>query len=389
MQDMSGIVDVAIGLVFVYLLLSLICSSLTEMAEAVLFKCRGKKLCQGLFELFGGDNGSQKSFEFLKAFYKNPLIYGLYQNNVDISKKEPKENAQDTKTRLKLSGKPPSYIAPKTFAMAFVTQILDGHPLSTATLARQIDNTALLPPDLKKSLKVLIESAGGDLNAAIKNIEDWYSDMGDRLTGWYKRHTQGVALVIAFLITVMGNVDTITIAKSLMVDDSLRKEMVSAAEQYAKIGAKTSPMLVKKQEAATALKDDIANLSKDGTKAEQVKNKRAELELLNAEIADIKQDFCKAQALSPKQCYDAQIKQMAALSSFGLPIGWQSDDRRIQFSCANWLEKLFGWLITALAISLGAPFWFDILNKFMTFRSTIRPPEPAGKTANGKTSGTG
>jgi hypothetical protein len=34
------------------------------------------------------------------------------------------------------------------------------------------------------------------------------------------------------------------------------------------------------------------------------------------------------------------------------------------------------WLLTAMAISLGAPFWFDLLNKFMTARSTLKPTKP-------------
>jgi len=33
---------------------------------------------------------------------------------------------------------------------------------------------------------------------------------------------------------------------------------------------------------------------------------------------------------------------------------------------------ILGWLITALAISLGAPFWFDLLNKLMTLRGSIK-----------------
>jgi hypothetical protein len=36
---------------------------------------------------------------------------------------------------------------------------------------------------------------------------------------------------------------------------------------------------------------------------------------------------------------------------------------------------VFGWLLTALAISLGAPFWFDMLNKFIVVRSTVKPKE--------------
>jgi hypothetical protein len=42
------------------------------------------------------------------------------------------------------------------------------------------------------------------------------------------------------------------------------------------------------------------------------------------------------------------------------------------------LFRLLGWLFTALALSLGAPFWFDLLNKFMVVRSTIKPREKSG-----------
>ena len=38
-------------------------------------------------------------------------------------------------------------------------------------------------------------------------------------------------------------------------------------------------------------------------------------------------------------------------------------------------EHGWGWLLTALAISLGAPFWFDLLNKFIVIRSTVKPKE--------------
>ena len=34
-----------------------------------------------------------------------------------------------------------------------------------------------------------------------------------------------------------------------------------------------------------------------------------------------------------------------------------------------------GWLLTALAVSMGAPFWFDLLNKFIVIRSTVKPKE--------------
>jgi hypothetical protein len=43
---------------------------------------------------------------------------------------------------------------------------------------------------------------------------------------------------------------------------------------------------------------------------------------------------------------------------------------------------IVGWLVTAFAIMLGAPFWFDVLNKFMVIRSTIKPHEKSKEEAS-------
>jgi hypothetical protein len=44
-----------------------------------------------------------------------------------------------------------------------------------------------------------------------------------------------------------------------------------------------------------------------------------------------------------------------------------------------WILKVLGLAFTAIAASLGAPFWFDLLNKFITVRSTGKAPEEAPK----------
>ncbi|MFN2598074.1 MAG: hypothetical protein ABR563_12915, partial [Pyrinomonadaceae bacterium] len=46
------------------------------------------------------------------------------------------------------------------------------------------------------------------------------------------------------------------------------------------------------------------------------------------------------------------------------------------------LLKLFGLFLTGLAISQGAPFWFDLLNKFMVIRSTVKPKEKSPDEAS-------
>jgi hypothetical protein len=59
-----------------------------------------------------------------------------------------------------------------------------------------------------------------------------------------------------------------------------------------------------------------------------------------------------------------------------VPFGWQSEIETNSNSFGNigfWSKKVIGWFVTALALSLGAPFWFDMLNKFMMVRSSVKP----------------
>jgi len=48
---------------------------------------------------------------------------------------------------------------------------------------------------------------------------------------------------------------------------------------------------------------------------------------------------------------------------------------RAQWLGADWWMVVCGWFVTAFAVMLGAPFWFDMLGKFMVIRSTVKPHE--------------
>jgi hypothetical protein len=64
-----------------------------------------------------------------------------------------------------------------------------------------------------------------------------------------------------------------------------------------------------------------------------------------------------------------------AISTVSLPIGWSEFPKREQ-----WLTMPLAWLITAFAVSLGAPFWFDLLNKFVNVRASGKAPEEEPKS---------
>jgi hypothetical protein len=75
--------------------------------------------------------------------------------------------------------------------------------------------------------------------------------------------------------------------------------------------------------------------------------------------------------MSTQERIEAAKKSLTDVNNVGIPLGWHHGD----WSVDHGLNMFVGWLLTAIAISLGAPFWFDILNKVMVVRSTVKPRE--------------
>src|SRR6185436_4630280 len=88
--------------------------------------------------------------------------------------------------------------------------------------------------NIKTSLLTLIDEAGNDINKARGNVEAWYDDAMDRVSGWYKRRTSFILIVIGLLASFALNIDTIQITKALLYNDTLRKSVADAAEKYVK-----------------------------------------------------------------------------------------------------------------------------------------------------------
>lgn len=100
-----------------------------------------------------------------------------------------------------------------------------------------------------------------------------------------------------------------------------------------------------------------------------------------------------SQSAADKTLSDARIQKVfKSAESLQLPIGWSSDPHdpryfrfrhpELSLDFATWvLSKLFGLIISIFAVSLGAPFWFDTLSKFMNLRSAGTPPGETKKSA--------
>lgn len=302
--------DVAIGLIVVFLLVSLICSATAELIESVL-KQRSSNLFRGLKELLQ----DQEATGILKQFYEHPLIAGLYRDKFDATK--PKNL--------------PSYIPARTFALALldIMQPLEGAPMN------EVDNAEVKKQ--KSSIEVvtrrLVAVAGINVKDLVTEMEGWFNSSMDRVSGWYKRKVQRILIVLGLFISIVMNVDTIAVFKSLTNDADLRNSLVTAAQEYAKADAV-----------------DIRNTTPQ-QRLEQNSKKLRELRL------PIGWDWKKPAELTKDPTYVSNYN--LAIPGAGL----------------NWAVKVLGWLITATAVALGASFWFDALNKIMVIRATVKPRE--------------
>ena len=322
--------DVAIGIAFVYLLVSLLCSAIVEGAEAIL-KRRARDLEMGIGELL-------RDPKLVERLYNHPLINGLYKGSY-------------TPRMRKL----PSYIPSRSFALAVMDLLIspdaDQHAgvagaapgaakgsvgMSTAALLEGMTDDPKVD-QARHAVLTMVNAAAGDAQKARENIEFWFNTGMDRVSGWYKRRSQRALFIMGLVVAVGLNIDTVRILRELMTNKSKRDAVVAIATNYSK------------QQPATT---------------------------------DITAQFQEAD------------KQLGTL---GLPLGWRPcpscGEARLKFFDRCWQNcwkynitkagglMIFGWLLTAFAVCLGAPFWFDVLNKFIVVRSTVKPAEKSGTEA--------
>lgn len=92
---------------------------------------------------------------------------------------------------------------------------------------------------------------------------------------------------------------------------------------------------------------------------------------------DLRQSDVRAAQVSEQVRAQVQAGQMTpaqannALSRLDIPIGWGAS----ALSDVGVSGMLLGWLVAGFAAMLGAPFWFDVLNKLTIVRATVKPHE--------------
>ncbi|WP_348267204.1 hypothetical protein P8936_15520 [Edaphobacter paludis] len=331
--------DIAIGVVFIFLLLSVFATTIAELILSSL-NMRGKELLLGIQTLLSDESVTG----LVQKVYNHGQVYGLFRGEFDPKKK-----------RRNL----PSYIPSENFAIALLDSIaqpfseLKPHaaqvpPVGGGLVPTIVQQTATITQAFKtaatalaenadtekvgKPLMSMIAMAGDDATKLQKSVEAWYNSAMDRVSGWYKYRTLRVLFGIGLVMAVAMNADTIRIVRQLSKDSTMRQSIVAAAE---------------------ATKNPTG--PNDGTG-----------ETIDKRINEAKHSFDE-------------------INDLGIPVGWPPGDpnaktpREKIAKCFDWItarpSMLLGWFLTAIAISLGAPFWFDALNKIMVVRSTVKPRE--------------
>jgi hypothetical protein len=313
----SQTLDVVVGMVFIYLLLSIICTAANEII-ASLFALRASSLAKGIANLL-----ADKRVKGLdQLLYEHPLIKSLYRGR-----------------------RKPSYIPDHTFALAFLDGIapFSGEGERAISGIRAAVNGLKDDSELKRLLSIFLQQAGEDFTKLQAAIETWFNDSMSRVGGWYKRKSQVINIVLALLLAGATNADTLLIAKRLYTDSALRAAVVAQAQEF----AKQQPGIAVPQPAKTS---EAPSTPSAGEKAGSA--------VAQPTTGNEKETFTQ---------------------TLGIPLGWEATPKK-----EEWPNKIVGLLLTALAVSLGAPFWFDVLNRVTKIRSAGTPPELTAKEGKDK-----
>ena len=211
------IVEVAIGLAFLFFLLSVIASALNE-AIAGMWRLRARDLEKGISNLITGSTRPSESGKALvEELYSNTLINGYGKDKHK-----------------------PSYVSSRSFRNAIleITGLLDAtsdpsqDPLPVEAIRTQVQQEidAITNENLRRALNTIWVSTSRDVTEFRAGLERWFDRGMERVSGWYKRRAQIILFVIGVVLAILLNASAITAADRLWKDDGLRKGLVAQVE---------------------------------------------------------------------------------------------------------------------------------------------------------------
>jgi hypothetical protein len=314
----SHYLDVAVGLSYTFLAVSLLCSA-TREAIASLFQTRAKVLLDGVLTMLHESAARPK----LRGVWPSVLRLLRIEGGFGLQKLGDQSLAADVMrhpliTGMAQRGRMPSYIPSAIFARAFVSTLTTryGKGQTATMLLASVGNEGL-----SRTLLAIMGEGPDDVAALESAVRIWYDTVMDRISGWYKRRSQFVLFLVGLFYACVMNIDALQLSQRLWNDSALTAQLVQKAET-AKPAAAPAP---------------------NATPLDQAKQAKVQAQTLQ-----------------------------------GLPIGWPSE----RFAGVSGFSAIsialffavLGWTATAFAASLGSPFWFDGIGWLLALRGTGAKP---------------
>jgi hypothetical protein len=263
---------------------------------------------------------------------------------------------------LTQKGKATTYFQPAQFARALVSLIwksggMENKPVFTKEqFILSIKAMKGIPESLREMLlyeaEKISEKAENYLEIFENRISGWFDSIMERLSSRFRRWVSQCTLLIATILTLLLNADTISIANYLYSNPDKRAEWASQA--FAAAEDPVYQNLIKNEKAKLVISNPDTSSEAKGLPLDSV-------------MAKIKMDV-------------GNLEKAKGQLEASLPLGWKKDSfKSMMLSPASFFTKLGGWIITILAICLGSPFWFDILSQLANIRNSIKPKTDSQK----------
>ena len=365
----SGIIDIVIGLVFIYLLYSLLATLIQEIIASH-FGFRGKMLERAIFRMLEDETKFNSKFTSVLYLFrksgnggvKHSISYEYYKHPLILFLGERDNNGK------------PAYINKQTFSKVIV-DLLRGKDVKPgddiqSMIQKSLDEKTTNWGDAKISeqtltyLKSIWADAQGDVPKFKVSLEAWFDETMDRASGWYKKHTQIVLFFVGLAISIVFNVDTLKIVDKLEKDPKLRQQIVQQADAFVQDHPNLDTDLM--QQEIEYKKAVMRSMQIDSSLKKSDKGT-----VLEDSLKLVKYRLLKERKDTLLNRSEKIIKNDIKNVNHSLGLGWEAYDSS---SFLNIFYSLIGWMVTALALSLGAPFWFDLLNRLMKLRGSVTTP---------------
>jgi hypothetical protein len=389
----SKILEVVIGMIFIFLLYSLLASSIQELLSS-LYSLRARMLRKAIKRMLVDDH----SYPFFKRVLLNirsllgsvyPPIERWWTIPVDFSSlfyRQPGIKYLGFSKRERH----PAYIKAETFAKTLF-DILKGNGVGNDDISKINDallrgefahNDIIVTIDKETHMHIqtIWETSEQDIEKFKKTLAEWYDETMELVSFQYKKHTRTNLFIIGLLLAFVFNINTITISNNLSKDDKARAELISLSNTYLQTNTSDSIQHV-----------DLESKTFNDTLRLQIRKVYSQIEndVYNSNnfLAvgwRIPQTFeqCRVRdSLNQKPQKGSQVDyvlwRMYKNKKKQGPVGqnqqlsrWDKCMYLLHMTCN--IRYILGYLITAFAISFGAPFWFDLLAKVVKLKNTSK-----------------